>query len=71
VSFLPPARMPKRPFRDSAIVYAVLAGAVVVVSVLTGGSFVRGVLVAVVFFLVATGYSWWRFRRRLQRGESA
>jgi Flp pilus assembly protein TadB len=63
--------MPKRPFRDSAIFYAVLAGAVVVVTVLTGGSVLRGVLVAAVFFVVATAYSWWRFRRRLEREESA
>jgi hypothetical protein len=69
VRLLPPARMPKRPFRDSAIFYGVLAGAVVVVSVLTGGSVVRGVLVAAAFFLVATAYSWWRFRRRLAREE--
>jgi Flp pilus assembly protein TadB len=71
VSLLPPARMPKRPFRDSAIFYAVLACAVVVVTVLTGGSILRGVLVAALFFLVATAYSWWRFRRRLEREESA
>jgi hypothetical protein len=70
VSFFPPARMPKRPFRDSAIFYAVLASAVVVVSLLTGGSFVRSVVVAAGFFLVATGYSWWRFRRRLEQEES-
>jgi membrane protein implicated in regulation of membrane protease activity len=63
--------MPKRPFRDSAIFYAVLAGAVVVVTVLTGGSVLRGVLVAALFFVVATAYSWWRFRRRLEREESA
>jgi membrane protein implicated in regulation of membrane protease activity len=71
VSLLPPARIPKRPFRDSAIVYAVLASVVVVVSVLTGGSVVRAVLVAAAFFLVATAYSWWRFRRRLGREERA
>jgi hypothetical protein len=29
------------------------------------------VLVAAVFFVVATAYSWWRFRRRLEREESA
>jgi Flp pilus assembly protein TadB len=71
MSLLPPARMPKRPFRDSAIFYAVLAGAVVVVSILTGGSILRSVVVAVGFFLVATAYSWWRFRRRLERESRA
>jgi membrane protein implicated in regulation of membrane protease activity len=71
MSLLPPARMPKRPFRDSAIFYAVLAGAVVAVTVFTGGSVVRGVVVAAAFFLVATAYSWWRFRRRLEREERA
>ena len=34
---------------------------------LTGGGLVRAVVVALVFFVLATAWSWWRFRERLQR----
>jgi membrane protein implicated in regulation of membrane protease activity len=59
-------RLPKHPFRDSAIFYGVLAGIVVVVGALTSGDMVNAVAVALAFFVLATGYSWWRFRRRLE-----
>lgn len=59
--------LPKRPFRDSAVAYAILAGAVVGIGLITGGSLLRTVVIAVVFFVVATAYSWWRFRQRLAR----
>jgi membrane protein implicated in regulation of membrane protease activity len=58
--------LPKHPFRDSAIFYGVLAGIVVVVGALTSGDMVTTLAVAVAFFVLATGYSWWRFRRRLE-----
>ena len=62
--------LPKRPFRDSAIFYGVLAAIVVVVAVVTGGSIARAVVIAAAFFLLATGWSWWRFRERLaERGR--
>ncbi len=61
-----PARpSPRRPYRDTAIVYAVLACLVVVVAVATGGSAVRAIVAAASAFLLATGFSWWRWRRRL------
>ena len=63
---MPERRLPKHPFRDSAIFYGVLAGIVVVVGALTSGDMVTTVTVAVAFFVLATGYSWWRFRRRLE-----
>jgi membrane protein implicated in regulation of membrane protease activity len=59
--------MPKRPFRDTAIFYGVLAGVVVLFGLLTGNGAVETVLVAAAFFVLATGYSWWRFRRRLEQ----
>jgi hypothetical protein len=59
-------RLPKHPFRDSAILYGVLAGIVVVVGGLTSGEMVSTIAIALAFFVLATGYSWWRFRRRLQ-----
>jgi Flp pilus assembly protein TadB len=59
--------VPRRPFRDSAIFYAVLACVVVAFGVLTDNDLTQTIIIAVVFFAVATGYSWWRFRQRLTR----
>jgi nicotinamide riboside transporter PnuC len=61
----PPQQRPKRPYRDSAILYAVLAVVIVVVAVLTGGGLARAIGFALAFFLLATGWSWWRWRTRL------
>jgi Flp pilus assembly protein TadB len=66
----PERPLPKRPYRDTAIFYGVLAAIVVVVALVTGGSIGRALVIAVLFFGVATGWSWWRFRERLaQRGR--
>jgi hypothetical protein len=63
--------VPKRAFRDSAIFYAVLACAIVGFGVLTDNDLAQTIATAVGFFVIATGYSWWRFRQRLAReGES-
>jgi len=59
-----PRTTPKHPYRDSAIVYAVLAGIVVGVTALTGGSMRAALVIAPLLFVVATGYSWWRWRKR-------
>jgi hypothetical protein len=49
----------------------VLACAIVGFGVLTDNGIVQTIVIAVVFFVLATGYSWWRFRQRLAReGES-
>lgn len=58
--------IPRRPFLGSAIFYGVLSGALVAVTWATGGGVVRGVLVAAAFFVVATGWSWWRFRQKIE-----
>ena len=58
--------LPKRPYRDSAVFYAILAACVVGVAYATGGELVRGLLFGGAFFLVATAWSWWRFRQRLE-----
>jgi len=58
--------IPKHPYRDTAVVYGVMAGALVLVAVLTGGDVARAVVVAVAFFVVATAWSWWRFRERVR-----
>jgi membrane protein implicated in regulation of membrane protease activity len=58
--------IPKHPYRDTAIAYGVMAGVLVLIAWLTGGDVVRAALVAFVFFVVATCWSWWRFRTRIR-----
>jgi len=60
-----PATMPKHPYRDTLIVYAVLAGLLVALTVVTGGSLRRGVTVAAIVFVLATAWSMLSWRRRL------
>jgi Flp pilus assembly protein TadB len=62
-------KVPKRPYRDSAILYGVLASLVVVIAVATGGDLVRALVFAGAAFVLATGFSWWRWRGRLRRQE--
>ena len=59
--------IPKRPYRDSAIFYAILSAIIVGVAAITGGDLAKAGLVAAGFFVIATAWSWWRFRQRLQR----
>jgi membrane protein implicated in regulation of membrane protease activity len=61
--------VPRHPFRDSAIFYAILAIVIVAVSTLTGGGLAKGLVIAVAFFVAATGWSWWRFRERLEHRD--
>lgn len=56
----------KRPFRDSALIYGAFAVVFVVFAVATGRSVFVAVPVAAGCFVVATGYAWWRLRRRLE-----
>jgi hypothetical protein len=57
--------LPKRPYRDSAVAYGVLAALVVVVALATGGGVARALAIAAIFYVAATGWSWWRWRERL------
>jgi hypothetical protein len=61
--------LPQHPYRDSAIVYGVMAAVIVGMTAVTGGGLARGVVVAGAFFVLATGWSWWRFRERVQGRE--
>ena len=73
--------LPKRPFRDSAILYGVLSVLFVLVVWATGGAVlprwedkqreIGGLLIAMLFFVVATGYSWWRFQQRIEEEEQS
>ena len=62
--------VPKRPYRDSAVFNGVLALVIVVVAIATGGAVERALLFAAAFFLLATAWSWWRFRARLREERS-
>ena len=68
MSDLPP---PPRPYRGSAILHAVLTLVILVIAALTGGGLVRALLVALAYFLAATGWSWFRFRQRQTRAAAA
>ena len=57
--------LPKKPFRDSAIIYGVLSGIVLVVGLLLGRGVRWSLIAAVGSFVLATSYAWWRFQRRI------
>ena len=62
--------LPDRPYRDSALLYGGLAVVVLIFAALTGTDVGKAALVAVGFFVLATGWTWWRFRERL-KGRAA
>ena len=61
--------LPKRPFRDSAIFYAVITLVFIVLVFATGGDMSVAIPVALACFVVATGYAWWKFKQRLQQEQ--
>ena len=65
----PPA-IPKRPYRDTVLVYGGMALIIVLVGALTGGGLLRSIVIAVLFFVTATAWNWRRFRRRLRSAET-
>lgn len=66
MSDLPP---PKQPYRDAVVVHGVLSALIVLVAALSGGELGKAVLVAVAYFVVATAWTWGRFRQRERRAE--
>ena len=63
--------MPKHPYRDTALVYAGLALVVVLLTVVTGGSVVRAVVIALFVYVAATLWSWRIWRNRLREHAAA
>jgi hypothetical protein len=57
--------LPSHPYRDSAIFYGVLSVLLLGVTYWTGGGMLRAALVAVGFFIVATAFTWLRFRTKI------
>ena len=64
---VPDEPLPRHPFRNSAIFYGALACGVVAFGWLTDNNLMETIVIAVVFFVLATGYSWFRFRQRARR----
>jgi LPXTG-motif cell wall-anchored protein len=62
------AALPRHPYRDSAALHSFLAGVILGVAWLTGGDLTKALVVAGLYAVVATGWSWFRFRRRIARG---
>jgi hypothetical protein len=67
VSDLPPLR---HPYRAVALLHAGLAVVILVFAGLTGGNLTRAVGFAAAYFVLATGWSWFRFRQRERRPPS-
>jgi nicotinamide riboside transporter PnuC len=60
---------PRRPFRDSALLYAGMAIVFVVLVFITGGKMSVAIPVAFTCFVVATGYAWWKLKQRLEEEQ--
>jgi membrane protein implicated in regulation of membrane protease activity len=63
---LPPEPVPKRPYRDTALVFGGMAVAIVLVAWATGGELRKAVLIAAAFFVAATAWGWRRWRERIR-----
>jgi hypothetical protein len=58
--------IPDHPYRDTALVYAGMGVLLVIVASLTGGQALRATVAALIFFVIATAWTWWGFRRRIR-----
>jgi uncharacterized membrane protein len=68
----PPRTIPKHPIRDAALLYGVLAVALVLIAWASGTSVSRAIVLAVGVFVVALGWSvlsWRRQMREVRREE--
>jgi hypothetical protein len=61
-------RQPEHPIRDSALVYLFMAAVIVGLSVATGGSVGRALVVAALFYAAAMAWVVMRWRQRLRGG---
>jgi predicted tellurium resistance membrane protein TerC len=64
---IPSRRRSLHPYRDSAIVYGILAALVVLIAVLTGGRVAWSIVLGIAAFLLATGWTWWHLRQQAER----
>jgi hypothetical protein len=68
---LPEPPPPKHPYRDTLLVYGVLALLVVFFAWVTGGPIGKAFVVAAVVFVIASGWSVLHWRMRLRRAAAA
>jgi drug/metabolite transporter (DMT)-like permease len=68
---LPQVPPPEHPYRDTLLVYGALALALVLIAWLTGSSVGNAAIIAAFFFVVASVWSAYRWRRRLRAEEAA
>ncbi len=61
--------LPKHPYRDTLIFYCVLALIIVVLAWATGGNVARAATFAIGFLVIATTWSWTRWRRKLRAAK--
>ena len=66
---VPDSPPPKHPYRDTLLVYAAFAVLIVLLAWITNGSVLHAVVIAVVFYVAATGWSIFRWRARIREGE--
>ena len=64
---MPSKRRSLHPYRDSAIVYGILAALVILIAVLTGGRVAWSIILGIAAFFLAMGWTWWRLRQQAQR----
>jgi hypothetical protein len=66
---MPARRRSTHPYRDSAVVYGVLAVVVVLIAIFTGGRVGWAIVLGIAAFFLATGWTWWRLRQQAQRSR--
>ena len=64
---IPSKRRSLHPYRDSAIVYGILAALVILIAVLTGGRVAWSIVLGIAAFVLAMGWTWWRLRQQAER----
>jgi hypothetical protein len=63
--------IPAHPYRDTALVYGGMCVLLVIVATLTGGQVLRALVTAAIFFVLATAWTWWGFRKRIRARDEA
>jgi hypothetical protein len=58
----------KHPYRQAAIAHGTLASVIAGLGWATSSHVARSMLLAVGYFVLATGWTWWRYRARERHG---
>lgn len=68
---LPEEAPPRHPYRDTLLVYAAFAVLIVLVAWATGGGVLRALVIAALFYVVASAWSITRWRARIRERARA